>query len=1350
MLLSLRLAGANPAPHIEGLDPLPGKSHYFLGRDPMKWRTNIPHYAQVRYRDVYPGVDLAFHGDRGRLEYDFLVAPGGDNRLIRLELDGADALRIEDNGDLVVRVRGGEMRQMRPVVYQEWPDGRHFLAGRYVMRSARGVGFEVDGYRADLMLVIDPVLAYSSFLGGSDTDVGHAIAVDVNDNVYLTGETISTDFPTVNPEQPFNAGGADAFVTKLDKTGTVELFSSYLGGSGQENDFRAGVESSGIAVDTAGNVYLAGRTNSTDFPVARALFNSYRGGDEDGFVAKLSADGSTLLYSTYLGGAANDSANGIAVDSAGNIYVTGGTKSALDFPISPGAFQPALGGGTDAFIVKIDPTQTGAQSLLYASFLGGSGTDRGTAVAVDSSGNAYVTGLTYTTDSTFPIVNPFQATNGGGGDAFVAVVNPNGTGLIYSTFLGGSGLDAGNSIVVDAAGNVYVAGETASANFPGTANGFQPTNAGSSDAFVAQLDPTGRLLLYATYLGGSGLDRGTGVAITAAGKLWVTGETSSANFPTLNAFQASLGGGKDAFVAEIDPAQQGAASLLHSSFLGGTADDVALGIAVNSSGDAWVVGQTSSATSFPIAGAVQPAYGGGGSDAFVARITSGSAPGYSLSASPSSVVVVPGAAANYTIKVNPTGGFTGTVDLSASGLPANTTATFVPPSVVITDATPQTSAMSVQTSTLTPLGSFPLTVTGTSGMSQHATQVTLAVTGAMNTADLSLSMGAWPSPVAVQTNLTYRLRIKNVGPAVATGVQVSDSLPAAILVSATSTQGICSGTGTVMCSIGDLDVGSLVTVTIVVSPQAIGSLSNTANVTGSEPDPTLNDNTATVVTSVLQAGGAPVDVLEHHLHSTRDGLYVDPLITQAAATTTHLDPSFNASLNGPVHTQPLYVNNGPNGAAAFIVATEQNDVLALDAADGNQIWLKNLGTPVPRAQLPCGDIDPLGITGTPVIDPIARVIFLDAMTTPDGGVTKQHFIYALSLDDGSVIPGWPVDVNTLSSNGLTFDSTVQNQRGALLLHAGMLYVPYGGHFGDCHSYHGWVVAVPETDPTGAIAWATDGVKAGIWAVGGLSTDGDSVFAATGNTSGSTEWMGGEAIIRLGLDDTFSHSPADFFTPSNWFTLDQNDLDLGGEAPLILDVPGATPSQLVVALGKSGVAHLLDRSNLGGIGTGDGENGEGLFSTRVAIDSPPGDPKRGRIRTTAATYTTASGTYVVFSVSTPGSVGFGCPETPGDLVALRISASSPPTIRVAWCANNNGRGAPVVTTTDGSSQPVVWTIGAEGTNRLYAYNGETGDPLFTGGGVNEQMSQVSRFQTPIAVNGRIIVAADDKLFVFSTQ
>ena len=481
------------------------------------------------------------------------------------------------------------------------------------------------------------------------------------------------------------------------------------------------------------------------------------------------------------------------------------------------------------------------------------------------------------------------------------------------------------------------------------------------------------------------------------------------------------------------------------------------------------------------------------------------------------------------------------------------------------------------------------------------------------------------------------------------------------------------------------------------------------------------------------------DVLRHHLNPTRDGLYKDPLITQNAARTTHRDLTFNALISGPAYAQSLYVTNGPGGTAAFIVVTEQDAVLALNASDGSLIWESDLGTPVPRSKLPCGDIDPLGITGTPVIDPETREIFLDAMTTPDDGTTKQHLIYALSLDDGSVIPGgWPVDVNSLSFRGLTFDSTIHNQRAALLLNSGVLYVPYSGHFGDCMNYHGWVVAVRESDPTSITTWATDAGGGGIWAVGGASTDGNSVFVTTGNTFNASGWMGGEAVIRLGLDDTFSGDPADFFTPSNWLTLDSGDLDLGGAGPIVLDVPGATPSQLVVQLGKSGVAHLLDRNYLGGIGTGDGTNGEGLFSMKVAT---------GMILTAAASYTTASGTYVVFS---DGGTGVGCPGTPGDLVALLINASDPPTISVAWCAANNGRGSPIVTTTDGSSQPVVWTIGAEGTNRLYAYNGETGETLFDGGGSDELMTFVRRFSTPIAVNGRIFVLGDDQLYAFTTQ
>jgi uncharacterized repeat protein (TIGR01451 family) len=854
-VVGLRLAGANPAPRAEGLDELPGKSNYILGQDPAKWRTNIPQYARVKYRDVYPGVDLVFYGSQGRLEYDFLVAPGAEASRIQLQLEGADAARIDEKGDLVVKAGDAEVRQLQPIAYQDWGGSRHFLSGRYVLRGPREVGFEVSGYRADKMLVIDPVLAYSSFLGGSGLDIGHAIAVDAGNNVYLTGETASTNFPTQNPEQPANAGGSDVFVTKLNPTGSVILFSTYLGGSANENDFRSGVESSGIAVDAAGNVYLTGRTSSMDFPVVNALLPSYRGGDYDAFVSKLSADGRTLLYSTYLGGAANDSGNGIAVDSAGNVYVTGGTRSDTDFPISPGAFQRFPNGQLEAFVTKIDTTQQGAASLIYSTFLGGTGIDRGTAIAVDSAGKAYVTGRTESPD--FPTRNAFQATYGGAADAFVTVVNPSGTDIVYSTYLGGSGLDVGNGIALDIAGNVYITGETASPNFP-TMNGYQTAIGGSSDAFVAQLDPTGAVLVYATYLGGSGLDRGTGIALDSTGKISMTGETSSGNFPTVNAFQGAPGGGKDAFVARLDPSQQGAASLLYSSYLGGSADDVAFGIAVNSAGDAWVIGQTAPGANFPTVNAVQATYGGGTLDAFVARVSNASAtPDYGVSATPTSLTVTPGGTASYTVTVAPVGGFTGNVDLSVGGLPLNTMASFNPPTVVIGDATPQTSALTVTTSMSTPLGTNPLSIIGTSGALQHTASVTLVITSGTGTADLSITKTAAPSPVEVRNSLTYSANVINLGPAVATGVQVTDMLPTVTFVSATATQGTCSGTSTVICNIGTLAVGAGAAVTIVVTPQAIGSISNTATVTANEPDPNPNNNSATAVTTVEASCPAP-------------------------------------------------------------------------------------------------------------------------------------------------------------------------------------------------------------------------------------------------------------------------------------------------------------------------------------------------------------------------------------------------------------------------------------------------------------------------------------------------------------
>ena len=492
---------------------------------------------------------------------------------------------------------------------------------------------------------------------------------------------------------------------------------------------------------------------------------------------------------------------------------------------------------------------------------------------------------------------------------------------------------------------------------------------------------------------------------------------------------------------------------------------------------------------------------------------------------------------------------------------------------------------------------------------------------------------------------------------------------------------------------------------------------------------------AVLTTPLMAVSG---DVLQHHVNGNRDGAYVDPLITRKAAAGIRRDKTFNAPIQGPIYAQPLYASNGPGGKATLIVVTERNAVVALEGATGAQLWTKTLGSPVPRSQLPCGNIDPLGITGTSVIDPNSRTIYVAAMTTPDGGRTKQHLIFALSLDDGSTRPGWPVNVSAMKYGGFSFNSSVQNQRGALLLNSGVLYVPYGGHWGDCGDYHGWVIAVPITDPKNTTAWATEARGGGVWAPGGIATDGRSIFLATGNTFGARTWMGGEAVIRLSPGAKFSGNPADFFAPSDWRRLDDEDADIGGSGPVLLDVPGATPSKLIVALGKNGVAYLLNRDDLGGIGKGNGIRSEGVQSNRVSS---------GEIINAAAAYRTASASYVVFE--TRGS-GVGCPSRSGNLVALRIGASAPPSITVAWCANNMGGGSPIVTTTDGRSESIVWTVGTGASNRLHAFDGETGEVLFAGGGQEEQMSRVQNFQTPIVVNGRIFVAANDQVYVFTVR
>lgn len=472
--------------------------------------------------------------------------------------------------------------------------------------------------------------------------------------------------------------------------------------------------------------------------------------------------------------------------------------------------------------------------------------------------------------------------------------------------------------------------------------------------------------------------------------------------------------------------------------------------------------------------------------------------------------------------------------------------------------------------------------------------------------------------------------------------------------------------------------------------------------------------TATIVVPTQ----AQVNVTQEHNHTSRDGLYIDSAFTRTAAVNLRRDLNFNGTISGSVYAQPLYIENGPGGAAMIIVATETNRIYALNAGTGNVIWQRSVGTPV-TSGLPCGNINPLGITGTPVVDLASRSLFFDAMIA---GATIKHLIFSLNVDTGATRSGWPVDVNAKARyNGLTFTSSIQNQRGALGFLNGVVYVPYSAHGGDCGNYHGWVVGVPISNPSNVTAWATRAIGGGIWGHGGVASS-SSMFVITGNTFNTGgQWGGGEAVIRLLPGPVFSGNSGDYWAPTNWLQLDNGDTDLGGCGPVLITVDGATPSKLVLALGKDGKAYLLNRSNLGGI-------------TAPVAHAHVATSIRGQA---AATYRTRQGTYFVFRAVS------------GALSAYRITATNPPRIVPAWSKSQNGEGSPWVTTTNGVDNAIVWAANSgNGDQRLRGFDGDTGAIVYAGGGPNELMAGTSKWNTGIVARGRMYFAGTNTVYAFT--
>lgn len=577
--LRMRLVGASPAAKGQGLDPLPGKSHYFLGNRPDHWHRNVPHYARVQFQEVYPGIDLIYYGSEGSLEYDFVVAPGADPARIQLAFEGARRVELLPDGDLRLQTDWGEVRHKKPFLYQVVKGKRHEVAGRYGLMGRNRVRFALGRYDKRLPLVIDPVVLYATKIEGG---VVQDVAADHQGHVYLLSNS-----------------SAGVKVMKVHVATNTIVYEAVIGGSATQNG-------GGIALDASRNAYVIGSTTSANFPTRNAFQSSLQGGS-DVFVFKLNLTGSSLLYSTYLGGSGDDFGSAIAVDSVGNAFLTGRTFSA-NFPTAAPSgstvFQSSRRGSNDVFVTKLNPS---GAFLTYSTYLGGGASDEGTAIAVDGIGQAHVVGVS--TSNNFPTRRAFAGGTLllGDSDAFLSKFSTDGSELLYSTMFGGGTItqlpssDTADGVAVDSNGHVYIVGATdTGTSFP-TKNAFQSSPGGDWDAFLAKFDPAqsgNSSLLYSSRLGGSDSDGFEDVLLDSDNTAIAVGSSHSDDFPTRNPIQGNRPGA-DVVLAKFNPAVSGNNSLIYSTYLGGSGEDFGRAMARNNSGSLFIVGGTHS-NDFPV------------------------------------------------------------------------------------------------------------------------------------------------------------------------------------------------------------------------------------------------------------------------------------------------------------------------------------------------------------------------------------------------------------------------------------------------------------------------------------------------------------------------------------------------------------------------------------------------------------------------------------------------------------------------------------------------------------------------------------------------------------------------------
>jgi hypothetical protein len=714
-LLHMSLVGADPEPTIAGQAPLPGRVNYLVGDDPGQWKTDIPTFGKVAYQGVYPGVDMVYYGNRQHLQYDFVVAPGADPGQIALRFAGADDVSIDGNGDLVLTTPAGIVRQERPVVYQDIDGGRQTVEGSFVLGEGGDVAFDLGAYDTNHPLVIDPVVVYSTYLGGGSIDEGRGIAADAGGNAYVTGSTLSPSFP-VGPlggppgtepfQQTLPGGGSDAFVTKFGPSGEL-IYSTFLGGS-SGSDIGQGID-----VDSAGNAYVAGFADSFDFPTnVDTAFQVEC--NEDLFLARLNANGSDLTYSTCYGGNGNDgiSTANVAVDSAGNAVVAATTLSDNLF-IRNGfqtalAFDPGLGILNDTVVARFNTNGSGDSSLLYSSYLGGTRTEIPLGVEVNEAGRAYIGGSTESSDLP-TTANAFSTSPTPDGDVFAAIVDTTAAGaasLAYSTYVGGNSVDISGGLAVDPSGDIYLGLFTGSTDLP-TPGGFQPSiGADGVDSYLLRFDPDvagTAAAVYGTYIGGNDVDQVLDVAVDPLGNAFLSGQTRSTDFPTRDPVQATSGGLDDVFVASFATSTTGDASLLYSTYLGGSGIDIGRRIDVDPASNAYVTGETQSPNFPTTPGASQPNLPSEGNpprSVFVTKIALEDAPPPTTTTSSTSTTVAP----TTTTTVAPT---TTTTVAPTTTTVAPTTTTVAPTTTTVAPTTtttvaPTTTTVAPTTTTVAP------------------------------------------------------------------------------------------------------------------------------------------------------------------------------------------------------------------------------------------------------------------------------------------------------------------------------------------------------------------------------------------------------------------------------------------------------------------------------------------------------------------------------------------------------------------------------------------------------------------------------------------------------------------------